>query len=161
MTNIVYIQLPIHIMNTKEKIIDVATQLFNKNGYSSISLNEIAQKIKISRGNLTYHFRDKDALLEAISDQMWTKIDKTKAKSRQLPSFENLHNEVQRYYRFQKEYSFIFLDRHLLNHPTVKKQFRLMTEQTIEDNKASIAFSIELGNMHPVSYTHLTLPTKA
>ena len=135
--------------NTKEKIIDTAIQCFNKDSYGAISLHELAKATGISRGNLTYHFKDKESLLQAIANQMWSKMQKERNKSRQLPSFQNLHNEVQLYYKFQKEYAFIFLDPHVLNHPVIKKQFREMTAQTIEDNKAAIAFSIRLGNMKP------------
>jgi len=136
-------------MNTKEKIIKKATQEFNKKGFNAISLFELAQKMEMSRGNLTYHFKDKEVLLEAISNEMWGKIEKERSKSRQLPSFENLHNEVQLYYKFQKEYGFIFLDNHVLNHPLIKKQFQEITKQTIKDNQAAIAFSIQIGNMRP------------
>jgi len=136
-------------MTTKEKIIKAATDLFNQSGFSAISLFELAQHIGMSRGNLTYHFKDKDALLEATAQQMWSKIEAERNKSRRFPSFENLHNEVQLYYHFQKEYAFIFLDTHVLNHPIIKEQFRKMTEQTIRDNKAAIAFSIQLGNLKP------------
>ena len=138
-------------MTTKEKILREATKLFNKEGFFATSLFEIAQKMGISRGNLTYHFKDKDVLLEAIAAQMWEKMEREKSKSRRLPSFENLHNEIHRYYKFQREYQFIFLDRLVLAHPALKRQFRTMTEQTLADNKASIAFAIELGNMHPES----------
>jgi len=78
---------------------------------------------------------------------MWNKINIERTKSRALPSFENLHNEVQLYYRFQKKYAFIFLDPHVLNHTAVRSEFRAMTDQTIRDNKASIAFAISNGNM--------------
>lgn len=136
-------------MTTKQKILQTATQHFNKLGFSAVTLHEIAQKLGMSRGNLAYHFKDKNALLKAISTEMWTKVEAERNKSRKFPSFENLHNEVQLYYRFQKEYAFIFLDTHVLNHPTLRQQFRKMTQQTITDNKMSIAFSVKLGNMQP------------
>jgi len=138
-------------VTTKQKIIRAAILLFNKEGYTAISLNELASSLKISRGNLTYHFNDKESLLESIANEMWSKINESRLKSRKLPSFANLHDEVQRYYKFQKEYAFIFLDRHMLNHTVLKRQFREMTEQTIKDNEAAIAFAIELGNMNPES----------
>lgn len=103
----------------------------------------------MSRGNLTYHFKDKEILLKAIADEMWAKIETARGKSRQLPSFENLHNEVQLYYRFQKEYAFIFLDSQVLSHPEIQTQMQEMTQQTIKDNKAALAFSIRLGNLKP------------
>ncbi len=135
--------------NTKDKIVTFVIPLFNKVGFSAISLQEIAQQIGMSRGNLTYHFKDKDALLKYIGDDMWRKIERERIKSRTFPSFENIHNEIQLYYKIQKEYAFIFLDPHVLRHPLIKEQFRKMTAQTIADNKAGIAFSIKLGNMRP------------
>lgn len=110
---------------------------------------EIAGKLDMTRGNLTYHFKDKDKLLQAIATEMWDKLNAERTKSRQFPSFQNLHNEVQLYYRFQKEYAFIFLDNHVLNHPIIKAKFREMTAQTIKDNKAALAFAIASGNMKP------------
>ena len=135
--------------STKDKIIAAATKSFNQNSFGAVTLHELAQGMGISRGNLTYHFKDKDVLLEAIADEMWAKMAIQRNQSRQFPSFENVHNEVQLYYKFQKEYAFIFLDTHVLNHPIIKKKFRKITEQTILDIKASIAFSIKIGNLKP------------
>ncbi len=136
-------------MTTKEKIISKAREQFNENGFSAVSLFELAQTLGMSRGNLAYHFKDKNVLLEAIANEMWLKLEAERNKSRRFPSFENLHNEVQLYYHFQKEYAFIFLDTHVLNHPVIKKKFREMTAQTIKDNKAALAFAVKLGNLKP------------
>jgi len=134
---------------TKQKIIDASKAYFNQMGFGATSLYELANAMGMSRGNLAYHFKSKEALLEAISKEMWTKIEQERLKSRQFPSFENLHNEVQLYYRFQKEYAFIFLDAHVLNHPIIQQHIREMTQKTIADNVATIAFAIKFGNMEP------------
>jgi len=136
-------------ISTKQRIIKTATKLFAKNGFAGITLFEIAGHLNMTRGNLAYHFKDKDQLLEAISNEMWDQISEGRSKSRQLPSFENLHNEVQLYYRIQKEYAFIFLDSHVLKHPIIKAKFRQMTEESIKNNTAAIAFAIAAGNMKP------------
>ncbi|MGB3345182.1 MAG: TetR/AcrR family transcriptional regulator [Aequorivita sp.] len=136
-------------MTTKQKIIDSSVKYFNQHGFTAVTLNEIAGHLEMTRGNLTYHYKTKDELLKAITDAMWKKIAAERAKSRALPSFENLHNEVQLYYRFQKEYAFIFLDSQVMKHPMVIKQFREMTKETILDNKKAIAFAISIGNMKP------------
>ena len=142
-------------MDTKQKIIQGSIALFNRKGFAAISLNGLAEELEMSRGNLTYHFKDKDALLTAIAEEMWSKIENERIKSRQLPSFENLHNEIQLYYKFQQTYAFIFLDTHVLNHPLIVEQFRKMTAQTIRDNQAAIAFAIQLGNLKPESFPGL------
>lgn len=150
-------------MKTRQKIISEATKSYNRAGFSAINLFELANQLGISRGNLTYHFKDKESLLKAIADEMWYKIEVERAKSRQLPSFENLHNEIQLYFKFQKEYSFIFLDPHILAHPAIKSKLKEMTKQTIADIKAGIAFSISIGNVReeeiPGTYNNIAFLT--
>lgn len=134
---------------TKDKIIQTATQLFNEFGFGAISLHEIANRMGISRGNLTYHFNNKVVLLEAIAAEMWEKLSRERQKRRDFPSFENLDNEVKMYYTFQREYTFIFNDLHVIKHPILDEKFRKFCLTTIKDNEAAIAFSIQIGNMKP------------
>lgn len=136
-------------LNTKSKIIATATHIFNNKGFGATNMQDIAGSLYMSRGNLRYHFRDRDALLEAIIDELWAKMNAERSKSRALPTFANLHSEVQLYYKFQKEYSFVFLDTQVLNHPIVQARFRQLTEQTIQDNRTTLAFALESGNLQP------------
>ena len=136
-------------VKTRQKIINKAIQLFNKNGYASVTLFEIAGALDMTRGNLTYHFKDKDILLKTISDEFWERFEVERQKRRMLPSFENMHNEVQLFYRFQRKYAFIFLDHHVINHPAIRKKFQEMMHQSIKEMEATIAFALSAGNMHP------------
>lgn len=124
-----------------------ATKAFNEKGYGTVNLKELAQRMGISRGNLAYHFKDKELLLAAIVEEMWQKIREEKLKTKQALSFKNLRSLTQLYYTFQQEYSFIFLDTHVTNHPIVKAQFQEMVEQSIGDFEDIIAFGIQAGNM--------------
>lgn len=124
-----------------------ATKAFNEKGFGAVNLKELAQRMGISRGNLTYHFKDKKSLLEAIVNEMWSKIRTEQSRTRQAMSFQNLRSQTRLYYAFQKEYAFIFLDSHVSNHPIVKKQFRAMVEQSIDDFMAIIAYGIQVGNL--------------
>ena len=133
--------------NTRQKIIETGISLFNQYGYGAISLQEIAQNMGISRGNLTYHFKTKDNLLQVIADEMWAKQKIERQKRRDFPSFKNLENELKMYYALQKEYAFIFNDLHVIKHPVLEEKFRTFSLRTIKDNQAAIAFSIRLGNM--------------
>lgn len=126
-----------------------AVELFNKNGFASVTLFEIAGALNMTRGNLAYHFKDKDLLLKALSDEFWAKLEAEKHKTRMLPSFENMHNELQLFYRFQKKYSFIFVDYHVINHPAIRSKFRERMDESIKEIEATIAFAISAGNMEP------------
>lgn len=134
---------------TKQNILATATRLFNERGFSAVNLLEISAAVGISRGNLVYHFKNKEELLRTIADQMWDKLEAERSKSRRLPSFANLHNEVGLYEQFQQMYAFIFLDHLVATHPLLADKFRQMVRQTIRDNEAALAFAIETGNLKP------------
>lgn len=53
---------------TREHIVDAADELFYRQGYEHTSFADIADAVKISRGNFYYHFRTKDEILEAVID---------------------------------------------------------------------------------------------
>ena len=61
-------------INTRKKIIDAAKPLFNAHGYGAPSLYQLSREIGISRGNLTYYFKDKDELIEAVLDRITARI---------------------------------------------------------------------------------------
>lgn len=136
-------------MTTKQKIKHKAIKLFNEQGFSAVTLFEIAGALDMTRGNLAYHFKNKDVLLEAIVKEMWERLMIERSKSKQFPSFENLNNQIILTYKIQKEYAFIFLDHHVLNHPLIKPEFSKFVEQQINETEATIAYSISIGNMYP------------
>ena len=148
-------------MSTKEKILVIATKVFNERGYGAVNLKELAEVVGISRGNLTYYFKTKEDLLATIVKEMWDKIAKEKAKTMQVPSFENMNNQTKVHRKFQKGYAFIFLDAQVYNHPAVKDQFKAMIEKTIEDYHKMIALGIQLGTVKkeviPGTYRSLAL----
>ena len=53
-------------MNTKEKIFDVALDLFSKKGYDSVSLREIADEVRIKKSSIYSHYASKEAILMDI-----------------------------------------------------------------------------------------------
>ena len=52
--------------DNRERILDAANRLFYTKGYNQTSFADVAGEVGISKGNLHYHFRSKDDLLEAI-----------------------------------------------------------------------------------------------
>ena len=52
--------------NIKQAIMDTARLLFNERGYQNTSMRDIAAALRISVGNLTYHYKKKEDLIEAI-----------------------------------------------------------------------------------------------
>lgn len=51
---------------TREKILIESKKQFNKKGYNEVSIKDIAEALSISKGNLTYHFKKKEDIVEAL-----------------------------------------------------------------------------------------------
>lgn len=56
---------------TRESILDLATTLLRRHGYSHTSLDAIARPLELTKGGLFHHFPAKDALAVAALDR-WT-----------------------------------------------------------------------------------------
>jgi AcrR family transcriptional regulator len=59
---------------TREHLIVVATQLFASRGYEGTSVDAVQQGAGVSRGSLYHHFASKDALFEAVVEEIETRV---------------------------------------------------------------------------------------
>lgn len=51
---------------TRDHIVEAADRLFYRRGFEHTSFSDIADVVRISRGNFYYHFKTKDEILEAV-----------------------------------------------------------------------------------------------
>lgn len=56
--------------NTKTKILTAALHLFNQHGLVNVRLQQIANEVGISVGNLAYHYYSKEAIVKAIDQKV-------------------------------------------------------------------------------------------
>ena len=52
--------------DTRQRILDVASELFATQGYDATSLREIADRMGFTKAALYYHFKSKDEILKAL-----------------------------------------------------------------------------------------------
>lgn len=57
---------------TRDHIVEAADRLFYRHGYDHTSFADIADAVRISRGNFYYHFKSKDEILDAVIDARLT-----------------------------------------------------------------------------------------
>jgi len=55
-----------HKQDSRGRIVEAANRLFYIKGYNQASFADVADEVGISKGNLHYHFRSKDDLLDAV-----------------------------------------------------------------------------------------------
>jgi AcrR family transcriptional regulator len=60
---------------TRERILDVALRLFNDFGEPNVNTTQISEEMKISPGNLYYHFKNKDDIINCIFQEFEREID--------------------------------------------------------------------------------------
>ena len=61
--------------STRDQIIEAADHLIYQRGYEYMSFADISDAVKISRGNVTFHFKTRDEILEAVID---LRLDRTR-----------------------------------------------------------------------------------
>jgi AcrR family transcriptional regulator len=59
---------------TRAQLIDIATRLFASRGYEDTSIEAVLQQAGVSRGSLYHHFAGKEALFEAVLDDVETRV---------------------------------------------------------------------------------------
>jgi len=62
---------------TKQYILEESNRLFYANGYASTSFTDIMHATGLSKGNITYHFKNKQAILEGIIGMRLGQIEST------------------------------------------------------------------------------------
>jgi AcrR family transcriptional regulator len=56
--------------STRQALVDSALDLFTKRGYAGTSLEAIVRRARVTKGALYHHFTGKQALFEAVFDQV-------------------------------------------------------------------------------------------
>ncbi len=95
---------------TKLKIIRKSIELFNQYGFSNISLGKIADELKLSPGNLTYHYKKKDDLMNAVYSYFQSEINKVTPQEEIFADLHMIDIQAGAFYNFQKQFQFFYLD---------------------------------------------------
>lgn len=93
-------------MATKDIILEKAIELFNKNGYSEISMRDIADATNKSVGNITYHYKKKSDLIYAIVELQYEDFQSLDLKTD--IDLLDFNEQLKTMLNFQKKYCFYF-----------------------------------------------------
>lgn len=84
--------------NTRQRIQDVALELFAEQGYEKTSLREIAEHLDVTKAALYYHFKTKEEILVGIFEDLSRPIEDLIEWGRRQPhSLETKQEIIRRY----------------------------------------------------------------
>lgn len=84
--------------NTRQRIQDVALELFAEQGYEKTSLREIAERLDVTKAALYYHFKTKEEILVSIFEDLTRPILELIEWGRQQPHTLEVKQEIVRRY---------------------------------------------------------------
>ncbi len=96
--------------NTPKKILDNARLLFNREGVNNVRLQDIAEYTNISPGNLSYHFKKKKDLIQALLNQLQLASKEIRAENMSYLENEDYLSIIRSYLRFQIGHRFFYRD---------------------------------------------------
>lgn len=96
---------------TRERILDVSLAMFNQRGEPNVTTNHIADELEISPGNLYYHFRNKDDIVEQLFARFETAMDTALVTpDERLPTLEDIWLQLHLVFEAMWLYRFIYRD---------------------------------------------------
>ncbi|KGR76714.1 TetR/AcrR family transcriptional regulator [Ureibacillus manganicus] len=143
--------------SVKERIIETALDLFQQKGYHGVTIDEIVEKAKTSKGGFYHNFKSKDSLLYEIHDIF---ISHVLAETKQV--YESYDSPILRLYNMLVSFTHVFdvYNRHITvfydesaylqdeYKDTIyqkRKEYRKLIERVIDDGKESKHFRSEIS----------------
>lgn len=84
--------------DTRQRIQDVALELFSEHGYEKTSLREIAERLEVTKAALYYHFKTKEDIVLSLFQDLGRPLDELIAWGEQQPRTLETKQELLRRY---------------------------------------------------------------
>ena len=96
---------------TRQRILDASLAMFNAQGEPNVTTNHIADELEISPGNLYYHFRNKDDIIEQLFGGYEQRMDAAlSAPEGRLPGLEDVWLQLHLVFECIWDYRFLYRD---------------------------------------------------
>ncbi|MGB0863866.1 MAG: TetR/AcrR family transcriptional regulator [Saprospiraceae bacterium] len=142
---------------TKEKILDTAHQLFNEYGVADVSLRKIAATMNISHGNLIYHFKTKNDILEQLHERILiAALEENKRFKIEENPIIGLWQTAFSGFRILYDYRFFMIDLNYImrENPALHERFKSLETVRAEMYQEAIDRAIQKGLMRQPEYSN-------
>jgi AcrR family transcriptional regulator len=96
---------------TRERILETSLAMFNAQGEPNVTTNHIADELEISPGNLYYHFRNKEDIVEQVFARYEARMDEALlVPEGRLPNLEDVWMQLHMVFQCMWDYRFLYRD---------------------------------------------------
>ncbi|WP_420593495.1 TetR/AcrR family transcriptional regulator [Deinococcus sp.] len=145
-------------ISAKDRILDAALTLFNAQGSANVTTNHIGEQLKMSPGNLYYHFRNKEAIIRAL----FARLDQTWDQDYGLPTdrplrLEDVTHFLHLTFETMWRYRFFYRETPNLVHndPELAQHYRHVRERGLKDTEVLLEALIDGDVLRPSARTAL------
>ncbi len=120
---------------TRERILDLSLRLFNDFGEPNVNTTLIAEEMNISPGNLYYHFKNKDDIINCIFQQFEREIDRLlTVPQERKPNVEDAWLFLHVLFELIWKYRFFYRDLNnlLINNRKLELRFKELLAQKVQ-----------------------------
>jgi len=124
---------------TRERILETALRLMNNFGEPNVNTTAIADEMKISPGNLYYHFKNKDDIVTCLYQQFEREADSllvppAAAPTRRAPNVEDAWLFLHLLFELIWKYRFLYRDLNnlLINNRTLELSFQILLANKLD-----------------------------
>jgi AcrR family transcriptional regulator len=120
---------------TQFRILQAALELFNEHGSAAVSSNRIAERCGISKGNLQYHFKNKQEIIYAVFQQAIHEMDGGWYRDHLAPTLDHMATMFVRQLQLILKYRFFYREMGdlLRQDPQLRKRYADNRERRMRD----------------------------
>lgn len=135
--------------DTQVRILQAALQLFNEYGTAAVSTNRIAEHCGISKGNLHYHFRNKQEINRSLFQQALDEMDAGWYRDHLAPTLEHMAAMFVRQLQLILKYRFFYREMAdlLRRDPLLRRRFANHRERRLKEIERFFLILSERGLM--------------
>ncbi|MCW8327965.1 TetR/AcrR family transcriptional regulator [Photobacterium sp. SDRW27] len=137
-------------MKTRDRILLVSLDLFNRDGIAQVSTLIIATEMGISPGNLYYHFRGKDEIIATLVTELQNSLTTISNEyPQQVKDFDDYWPFMHTIMALFTHYRFLFRNLDNLNgqSPQIKRKIRTLILKLRNLSNDMLAHLISLGKL--------------
>lgn len=149
-------------MSNQSRILQSARTLFNEKGTHSVSTNHIAQHAGISPGNLYYHFKNKEAIVRALFQDLQNLWDQI-YQFPENPTLKDINHMLIRNYQMLWEYRFFYRETLSLlqQDPELAQQYQQVRARGMQDFHGLCLLLMQQGLMKDLPAERITMLAEA